>query len=76
VAFTSVSGTDPNLTGNFQLLNSSPYHNAGTDGKDIGVWDWPTFNSKTTNVINGVWVPGIGNVTTNTGKLSNGVKIQ
>jgi hypothetical protein len=57
VSFTSISGTNPNLTGNFQLLNSSPYHNAGTDGKDLGVWDWPVFNVKTTNATNGVFVP-------------------
>jgi hypothetical protein len=55
VAFTSVSGTDPNLTGNFQLLNSSPYHNAGTDGKDVGVWDWAVFNTKTTNALSGIY---------------------
>jgi hypothetical protein len=55
VSFTSVSGTDPNLTGNFQLLNSSPYHNAGTDSKDMGVWDWSVFNTKTTNALSGIY---------------------
>jgi hypothetical protein len=55
VSFTSTSGTNPNLTGNFQLTTGSPYHNAGTDGKDIGVWDWPVFNAKITNALNGIF---------------------
>lgn len=33
--------------GNYQLLSSSPYHNAATDGKDIGVSDWTTLNTLT-----------------------------
>jgi hypothetical protein len=53
VHFTSVTGTDPALSGNFQLTSSSPYYHAGTDGKDIGVWDWTTFNTETTNALNG-----------------------
>jgi hypothetical protein len=55
VGFTSVSGTSPNLTGNFQLTNGSAYHNAGTDGRDIGVWDWPLFNAKIAKAISGVY---------------------
>jgi hypothetical protein len=39
--------------GNFQLTSGSTYHNAGTDGKDIGVWDWTIFNRETTNALNG-----------------------
>ena len=39
--------------GNYQLTNASPYHNAGTDGKDIGVWDWTTFNAETSNALAG-----------------------
>jgi hypothetical protein len=39
--------------GNYQLLHSSPYRAAGTDGKDIGVWDWTIFNRETTNALNG-----------------------
>ena len=39
--------------GNYQLLNTSPYRNAGTDGKDIGAWDWPAFNAKTTDALDG-----------------------
>ena len=39
--------------GNYQLTSGSAYHNAGTDGKDIGVWDWTTFNTETTNALNG-----------------------
>jgi hypothetical protein len=45
--FTNYAGS------NYQLLTSSPYHNAGTDGRDIGVWDWTTFNAETTNALNG-----------------------
>jgi len=40
-------------SGNYQLLSTSPYRNAGTDGKDIGVWDWTAFNAKTTNALDG-----------------------
>jgi hypothetical protein len=39
--------------GNYQLTNASTYRNAGTDGKDIGVWDWTTFNAETNNALNG-----------------------
>ena len=45
--FTNYSG------GNFQLTSGSKYHNAGTDGKDIGVWDWTTFSAETTSALNG-----------------------
>jgi hypothetical protein len=55
IGFTSYSGTGPNLTGNFQLKSGSPYHNAGTDGHDIGMWDWTTFNTETTNALNGIY---------------------
>jgi len=41
--------------GNYQLLATSPYHNAGTDGQDIGVWDWTTFNTKTTHALTGIY---------------------
>jgi hypothetical protein len=60
VGFTSYSGTDPNLSGNFQLTTSSPYHNAGTDGKDIGVWDWACYNYDTTAAQAGNFVPTAG----------------
>lgn len=40
---------------NYQLQAGSAYHNAGTDGKDIGVWDWVTFNRETTNALNGTF---------------------
>jgi hypothetical protein len=53
--FTSYSGTDAALSGNFQFTSSSPYYRAGTDGKDIGVWDWTTFNTETTNALTGVF---------------------
>jgi hypothetical protein len=39
--------------GDYQLLNTSPYRNAGTDGRDIGVWDWTTFTTKTANALSG-----------------------
>jgi hypothetical protein len=55
VGFTSVTGTDPNLSGNFQLLNTSAYYQAGTDGKDIGVWDWTCFNAETAAALAGTF---------------------
>jgi hypothetical protein len=57
VGFTSVTGTSPNLSGSFQLTSSSPYHNAGTDGKDIGVWDWTCLNHETAAALAGNFVP-------------------
>jgi hypothetical protein len=47
VEFTNFAGA------NYQLTTTSTYHNAGTDGKDIGVWDWTTFNTETTNAVSG-----------------------
>jgi Abnormal spindle-like microcephaly-assoc'd, ASPM-SPD-2-Hydin len=38
--------------GDYQLTGGN-YRNAGTDGKDIGVWDWTTFNTDMTNALNG-----------------------
>ena len=46
--------------GNYQLLSSSPYHNAGTDGKDIGVWDWSCLNFDTAAALAGKFVPSSG----------------
>ncbi len=60
VGFTSYSGINPNLTGNFQLISSSVYHKAGTDGKDIGVWDWTCLNSDTAAALAGNFVPTPG----------------
>lgn len=54
VGFTNYSG------GNFQLLNTSAYHNAGTDGKDIGVWDWTCLNNDSTAALAGTFVPSPG----------------
>jgi hypothetical protein len=54
--FTSVAGTSPNLTGNFQLLNTSPFYRAGTDGKDVGVWDWTCLNAETEATLAGNFV--------------------
>ena len=45
---------------NYQLLSSSPYHNAGTDGKDIGVWDWTCLNNDAASALAGTFVPGFG----------------
>ena len=45
---------------NYQLLNSSPYHNAATDGKDIGVWDWTCLNNDSAAALAGTFVPGVG----------------
>jgi hypothetical protein len=44
------------LGGNYQLTSGSPYHNAGTDGHDIGVWDWTTFISETANAFSGIYI--------------------
>jgi hypothetical protein len=55
VGFTNYSGTDLNISGNLQLTSGSAYHNAGADGKDIGVWDWTVFNHETTNALNGIF---------------------
>ena len=38
--------------GDYSVLSTSLYHNAGTDGKDIGV-DIPTLNSYTASVVSG-----------------------
>ena len=43
-------------SGNYQFLSTSPYSNIGSDGKDIGVWDWAAFKAKTTNALGGVSV--------------------
>jgi hypothetical protein len=58
--FTSVTGTDLNLSGNFQLTSNSPYYRAGTDGKDIGVWDWTCLNYDTAAALAGNFVPNPG----------------
>jgi hypothetical protein len=47
--FTSYAG------GNYQLTSGSPYRNAATDGKDIGVWDWTTFTADIANALNGTF---------------------
>jgi hypothetical protein len=49
VGFTNYAGA------NYQLTGGSAYHNAGADGKDIGVWDWTTFNTDTSNALNGTF---------------------
>ncbi len=43
---------------NYQLSATSPYHNAGSDGKDIGVWDWSCLNSDSAAALAGTFVPG------------------
>lgn len=45
------------LNGNYMLTSMSPYHNAGTDGLDIGVWSWLTFNSLVSRAFSGGIVP-------------------
>ena len=55
--FTSITGAAPNYSGNFQLSSNSPYHNAGTDGKDIGVWDWQCLNKDISAAQAGTFVP-------------------
>jgi len=39
--------------GAFHLLTSSPFHNAGTDGKDIGVSDWNLWKAATSRALDG-----------------------
>jgi hypothetical protein len=58
--FSSVTGTPPDLSGNFQLLPTSPFHNAGTDGKDVGVWDWTCLNNDSAAALAGKFVPNSG----------------
>lgn len=58
VNFTSISGTAPNYSGNFQLMSNSAYRSAGTDGKDIGVWDWTCLNNDSAAALAGNFVPG------------------
>ena len=60
VDFTSITGTSPDFSGNFQLKSSSPYYQAGTDGKDIGVWDWACLNNDSTAALTGRFVPSNG----------------
>jgi hypothetical protein len=60
VGFTSYVGTDPDLEGNFKLLSTSPFHDAGTDGKDIGVWDWACLMSTTLVAGSGNYRASIG----------------
>ena len=45
---------------NYQLLSSSPYHNAGSDGKDIGVWDWTCLHNDSAAALAGKFVPSAG----------------
>ena len=52
--FTNFASSD------YRLLNSSPYHNAGTDGKDIGVWDWTCLNDDSAAALAGKFVPSVG----------------
>lgn len=52
IGFTNYSLTNAAGT-NYQLLSSSRYLNAGTDGKDIGVWDWSTWNTAIANALSG-----------------------
>jgi hypothetical protein len=44
--------------GNYQLLSGSPYRKAGTDGNDIGVWDWTALNTEVSNALNGTFAGG------------------
>jgi hypothetical protein len=44
--------------GNFQLTSRSPHYRAGTDSKDVGVWDWTCLNSDSAAALAGKFVPG------------------
>jgi len=50
VGFTNLSG------GNYRLSGSSPYKNAGTDGKDVGA-DIPAVERATCGAVNGTYCP-------------------
>ncbi len=58
--------TQPNVqfsnysNANYQVLATSTYHNAGTDGKDIGVWDWGCLNNDSAAAFAGNFVPNTG----------------
>ena len=54
VQFTNFAGA------NYRLLTSSTYHNAGTDGNDIGVWDWTCLNNDSAAALAGTFVPSAG----------------
>jgi hypothetical protein len=54
----SAAGFTNYSAANYQLSAASPYHNAGTDGKDIGVWDWACLTNSTTAALAGTYVPG------------------
>ena len=41
--------------GDFQLRPGTQGYDGGTDGKDIGVWDWANLNTETTNAEKGVF---------------------
>ena len=58
LGFASYSGTDPNLSGNFQLTNAKAFNAAGTDGKSVGVWDWACYNAETTAALAGTFMSG------------------
>jgi hypothetical protein len=45
------------LGANYRLLPISPYKNAGTDGKDVGV-DFDALNAATVNTVSGAGTPG------------------
>jgi hypothetical protein len=60
VNFTSISGISPNYLGNLSLTNASPYYRMGTDGEDIGVWDWTCLNNDSAAALAGTFVPGLG----------------
>lgn len=51
--------------GNYQLLATSPYHAAGTDGQDIGVWDWTCLNYDSAAALAGTFVPNAGCASSN-----------
>ncbi|TLZ54034.1 MAG: hypothetical protein E6K17_08725 [Methanobacteriota archaeon] len=50
IGFTDLSG------GNYRLSDTSPYKNAGTDGKDVGA-DIPSVERATCGAVNGTYCP-------------------
>jgi hypothetical protein len=46
--------------GNYQLSGNSPYHNAGSDARDVGVWDWTCLNYNSAAALAGKFIPRHG----------------
>jgi hypothetical protein len=59
-------GFEDRSNGNYRLTPSSPYNNAGTDGKDIGV-DFDEIALRTAGVVSGDWPQALQGIAVNGG---------